>query len=205
MLAQGIAEARLPSFSSAATMQPRSRVERHMFKNKETLEKERLINRTGGYHRYEDIGSVTTVQQQNCDHYMSEKERFIVTEDVARIEKTEACRAAKYKREDDRWEAVENKERDFQNRLDRLQDDPMIGRKNCGGQPYNVVNHRYDDSLDGKRLQYHDDMVKYRADVRSTHLAARQHLGFNPITGEQTVELRAPSKPQPDAQLKGFF
>ena len=28
---------------------------------------------------------------------------------------------------------------------------------------------------------------------------------FNPITGEQTVELRAPSKPQPDAQLKGFF
>lgn len=189
-----------------------------MFKNKETLEKERLIHRTGGYHRYEDIGSVTTVQQDNCASYITEKERFIVTEDVAKMElqdreealhkrnvNTEALRAAKYKREDDRWEAVENKERDWQNKLDRLQDDPMIGRKNCGGQPYNVVNHRYDDSLDGKRLQYHDDMVKYRADVRSTHLAARQHLGFNPITGEQTVELRAPSKPQPDAQLEGFF
>merc|ERR1712205_288817 len=93
----------------------------------------------------------------------------------------------------------------WQNRLDRLQDDPMIGRKNNGGQPYNVVNHRYDDNLDGKRLQYHDDMVKYRADVRSTHLAARQHLGFNPITGEQTVELRAPRKPEPDTALKGFF
>merc|ERR1719231_804245 len=123
----------------------------------------------------------------------------------ARNDKTEAWRASRYSREDQRWEAVERKEQDHQNFLDRLQDDPRIGRKNCGGQPYNVVNHRYDDSFDGKRLQYHDDMVKYRADVRSTHLAARQHLGFNPITGEQTVELRAPKKPQPDTALKGFF
>ena len=42
----------------------------------------------------------------------------------------------------------------------------MIGRKNCGGQPYNIVNHRYDDNLDGQRLKYHDDMVKFRGEVQ---------------------------------------
>jgi hypothetical protein len=188
-----------------------------MFKNKEALEKERLIHRTGGYHRYEDIGSVTTMQQ-DCASFIPEKERFIVTEDVVKLElhdrerelaarndKTEAWRASRYNRDDQRWQAVEKKELDHQNNLDRLQDDPMIGRKNCGGQPYNIVNHRYDDNLDGQRLKYHDDMVKFRGEVRSTHLAARGHLGYNPITGEQTHELKAPKKPDPDPQLRGFF
>merc|ERR1712224_730585 len=91
---------------------------------------------------------------------------------AARNDKTEAWRASRYNRDDSRWQAVEKKELDHQNHLDRLQDDPMIGRKNCGGQPYNIVNHRYDD---------------------------------NPITGEQTHELKAPKKPDPDPQLRGFF
>lgn len=185
-----------------------------MYRDKDTLEKERLQNRTGGYHRHEDVGAPTRVQKDLCPSYLDERKRFIVTTDVAKIEaqerehewnvrndKTEMKRAADFQRQDERWKALERKEREFQNKLDRLQDDPMMGRKNVGGVPYNLVNHRYDDSLDGQRLHYHDNMVKYRGDVRSTHLAARGHLGFNPITGEQTHPLRVPEKPMPGAAL----
>jgi len=76
-------------------------------------------------------------------------------------------------RADQRWKNIEAKEYAFQNKMDRLQEDPMIGRKNVGGQPYNIVNQRYEDSLDGQRLEYHDKMVKYSREATNPSKACK--------------------------------
>jgi len=83
--------------------------------------------------------------------------------------------------------------------VQRLREDPMKSRKNAAGQPFNIVSSQYDDSAEGQRLEFHDEMIKYRGGVRSANLAVRNHLGFNPITGEQVFPVRMPQAPKPPA------
>jgi hypothetical protein len=40
-------------------------------------------------------------------------------------------------------------------------------------------------------------MIRYRGKVRSVNLAVRNHLGFNPITGEQVFPVKIPDAPRP--------
>mmetsp|Transcript_5968 Transcript_5968/g.14209 ORF Transcript_5968/g.14209 Transcript_5968/m.14209 type:complete len:199 (-) Transcript_5968:170-766(-) len=192
-------------------MKPRTRDERHAMRDKERLERDRLANRTGSYHRYEPVKDPTAVAP-NCPSYAKPVERFVTTEDVAAIEhkeraqdyskvmeKHEGRRQARYKREEERWAALDAKERAEQMRLDRLQADPICGRKNVGGAPFNIVSQAYEPTPAGQKLKHHDDMVKFRGELRSMNLAARNHLGFNPITGEQVYPIKIPERPQPPA------
>ena len=57
-------------------MQPRSREERHYFKYRENVEKERLKNRTGNYFRYEEIQD-PLIPESNAPAYINEKDRMI--------------------------------------------------------------------------------------------------------------------------------
>merc|ERR1712070_775708 len=82
-------------------------------------------------------------------------------------------------------------------KLDRMQADPMIGKKNVKGQPFDIVNGSYDKTPAGAQLQHHDNMIKYRGKVREASLAMRNHMGFNPIIGEQTFGISLPPAPKP--------
>ncbi len=109
---------------------------------------------------------------------------------------TEKRRADNLKREEDKWNSVEFKEAAEADRQRRLQEDPLIGKKNVSGVPYNIVSLPYNDTYEGRKLKHSDEMVKYRGEVRKANLAYKGHLGFNPIIGEQTLPIDAPHKPE---------
>mmetsp|Transcript_50617 Transcript_50617/g.128786 ORF Transcript_50617/g.128786 Transcript_50617/m.128786 type:complete len:197 (-) Transcript_50617:150-740(-) len=190
-------------------MQPRSRSARHGLKTKEALEKERLRNRSGGYFRYEDIRNPIDVvsgcpshigskARMNAGHFCEEvnyMEREI--KKTVRDENTEVRRARNLDREEARWRAISNQEMASHARVERMQADPMMGRKNVSGQPYNIVSQEYNKTPAGAQLEHHDNMIRYRSKVRTASLAMRNHLGFNPIIGEQTHAISIPPPPRP--------
>merc|ERR1719183_57359 len=116
---------------------------------------------------------------------------------VHRDEVTEFKRAKAYDREEHRWRCIANADKGQNERVIRLQADPMIGRKNVGGQPFNIVNGEYQKTPAGAQLEHHDNMIRYRGRVREASLAMRNHLGFNPIIGEQTFGISLPPPPRP--------
>jgi len=120
-----------------------------------------------------------------------------------RDEITEARRAKHYNREENRWQAIAMRDQAAVDRVERLQADPMIGRKNISGQPFNIVNHDYEKSAAGMQLQHHDNMIRYRSKVREATVAMRGHLGFNPIIGEQTYAISLPPPPRPPTLALG--
>lgn len=195
-------------------MQPRTREERHYLKHKENLEKERLRNRTGDYFRYEHMENPLETQK-GCPSYIASRDRYIHgahIADVANVEheaklrhveeEIEHRRARVLAREEDRWHAIDAKEQAEADRVRKLREDPLKGRKNASGQPFNIVNAQYDSTTEGARLQHHDEMIKYRGKVRSVNLAVRNHLGFNPITGEQVYPMKMPVAPPLPPQLR---
>merc|ERR1712151_641611 len=116
---------------------------------------------------------------------------------LAKEDITEVKRARGYQREECRWRAISAQESAGVERLNRMQADPMMGRKNVSGVPFNVVNHAYDKTPAGAQLEHHDNMIRYRSKVREASIAMRNHLGFNPIIGEQTHNISLPPPPRP--------
>jgi hypothetical protein len=190
-------------------MQPRSRSERVALRGKEAVEKERLRNRTGGYFRYEDVRNPIDVAG-SCPAFLGGREHFRAgsrceeknyeerqAKIFAKDEVTEARRARAYDREESRWRAISLQDAGQVKRLARMQEDPLIGKKNVAGQPFNLVNGAYDKTPAGAQLQHHDQMIRYRGKVREASLAMRNHMGFNPIIGEQTYGISLPPPPKP--------
>jgi len=191
-------------------MLPRSRSERHELRHKDALEKARLRNRSGGYYRCDDVSNPIEVQKGCPSHLDGGKTRMVAgprvveslfaereASKVARDNDSEGRRARNYSREEERWRSIASKERLEQERLDRLQKDPLLGRKNVKGQPFDIVHHGYDSTPEGHKLMHHDNMIKYRGRVREANIAMRNHMGFNPIIGEQTVPITLPPIPRP--------
>merc|ERR1711865_394231 len=116
---------------------------------------------------------------------------------VHRDDVTEFKRARNYDREESRWRAISAQDNACDGRVKRMQCDPMIGRKNVSGQPFNIVNGSYEATPAGAQLEHHDNMIRYRGRVREASLAMRNHLGFNPIIGEQTFGISLPPAPKP--------
>ena len=65
-------------------MQPRRRNERQVLAHKESLEKERLKNRTGAYFRYEECSNPISVDPK-CPAAAGAKEIYCMTEDIASV------------------------------------------------------------------------------------------------------------------------
>ncbi|CAD7926627.1 unnamed protein product [Amoebophrya sp. A25] len=187
-------------------MQPRTREDRHFWKHKENVERERLRNRTGGFFRYEDNPD-PIAQEKSCPAYIEEKDRhdvrdmadkFLAERQQQEDKKnlvTEIHREARLKRESARWDAIDYKEKAEAERQRRLIDDPLIGKKNVSGVPFDIVNLEYENTWEGRKLRHDDEITRYRGDLRKANLAYRGHLGFNPILGEQTHPLPQPIKP----------
>ncbi|CAD7942783.1 unnamed protein product [Amoebophrya sp. A120] len=193
-------------------MHPRTREDRHLFKHKENVERERLRNRTGGYFKYEDIPDVIA-QEKSCPAYIGEKERHdravaekFLEERMVQVDRrndvTELRRAHNLEREHARWEAIDHKDKKESDRQRRLIEDPLIGKKNVSGVPFDIVNLEYENTWEGRKLRHDDEMTRYRGDLRKANLAYRGHLGFNPILGEQSYPLPNPTKPDPFTEEK---
>lgn len=191
-------------------MQPRTRSERFSLKGKDALEKARLSNRTGGFFRHEHVQNPIAVIEGSPSHLARRdwmvagnacEELNIKERDLSRIlrdEATECRRARNFSREEHRLYAMQANEQAMVDRVRRMQQDPMLGRKNLSGQSgYNIVSHSYERSPAGAVLEHHDQMARYKSRVRGAHLAVRSHAGFNPILGEQTHGLSLPPPPRP--------
>merc|ERR1712151_870261 len=80
----------------------------------------------------------------------------------------------------------------------------MLGRKNISGtHGYNMISHAYDATPNGASLEHHDNMIRYRSRVRGASMALRNHLGFNPVLGEQTFGISLPPPPRPSSLAFG--
>ena len=193
-------------------MQPQPRNARR--RDRDSIEKAMLQSRSGGFHRHEEVDSLLA-PVSDCPSFLSGKAAYITTDEVAQIEKldrehykavkeefNEKRRMEAFAREEERWATIQQRELIEQDRLKRLQEDPMASKMNSGSNPYDIVTMEYHPTPEGQMLAYHDELVRYRQDIRSAFLAGKNHAGFNCITGEQIVEIRIPSRPQPPANTK---
>jgi len=178
-------------------------------RDRDSVEKAMLQARTGSYHRFEVVASAL-LPDEVSPSALRGKSAYISTEEVARIEKldrehqkaikeefNEKRRAENFAREEERWASMEQARLMEEDKLRRLQLDPMVTKMNSGSSPYDIVTSEYHDTPEGQMLAYHDQLVRYRQDIRSAFLAEKNHAGFNCITGEQIVELDIPQRPRP--------
>ena len=108
------------------------------------------------------------------------------------------------KREEERWEQIEAQKKEEAEHWDEQRRRGEKARKNHSSVPYDAVNLRYNDGLDGERLRYHDDKVRYRAAVRSRNLqrCGESRAGYNILNGYEAPELSVPEAPEPAGCLK---
>jgi len=183
---------------------PQRRKERLAQVYREDLEKYRLRGRKEGFFHYEE-GGVTPPQESIG--YISEADRFIT--DIAAVNKVEADaafakRQAMYQnrrlnnafQEEERWRTIEMRHQIEHQRLEDTRHDVSYARSNKTSMPYNPINLRYDHGIDGERLRYSDESMRYRGALRAEHLQRRgAGTPFDPITGTPVVPVRVPERP----------
>eukprot|EP00163_Fabomonas_tropica_P012572 TRINITY_DN2390_c0_g1_i2.p1 TRINITY_DN2390_c0_g1~~TRINITY_DN2390_c0_g1_i2.p1 ORF type:complete len:202 (+),score=40.82 TRINITY_DN2390_c0_g1_i2:198-803(+) len=190
--------------SGFRNLKPRTREERNAQANREQLEKERLANRTGGFHSrtYEDVRNPTENTEASLS-YMSSADRFhtdVAGEERQRMEASQREQQQRY--EEKRHREIEEQrrknemeERVYLNEQQKWEQKREAGSKtNTASVAYNVISLEYDDSKEGQQLLHKDQMAVYRSQMRSKMLyeASNNPSGFNPVTGEA---LHVPAQP----------
>lgn len=175
-------------------IRPRSRTEREGMRDREAIEKQRLKDRVGGFHQYEDFKGVSAPAQQSS-LYQADNERFdtdFASEDKRR---REAERSRKQQiigahrneivgREMNRWDRMEQEDAKEAAKIQSMADKWQAGQKNNASVAYNPLTLQYDQNEQGRRLQQSDAKIIERADQRKAHLDNRMNGGFNILTGE---------------------
>ena len=167
-------------YADFRNVQSRSRQERRNLMDKETREKQRLSERRGGYHHYEDLGMVTVPTPEACG-FCSERERF--QKDFAYYErerrqiiyqKKENALVQKQERlsrqEEARWDGIESQYRRDEERLAIQRAEGKKARRNAQSVPYDPITLKYRETLEGARLRNADHHIKHRAAMRSMNL-----------------------------------
>jgi hypothetical protein len=133
--------------------------------------------------------------------YLSNAERF--HSDTAgeqfqeRVEAAEKRKAAHNfrrenarRREENRWEATDKLQHMEEERIQKIREDPSIvayrgPRKNNSNVAYDITNLQYKQDTTGEAQQYHDNMVRYRAQQRTRALVVLgdSRVPYNILTG----------------------
>lgn len=176
--------------------------------DKETLEKQRLKNRTGGYHTYDEFQRVVG-HDSGTPGYQTEAQRFdtdsAAEEQRMRMQKLsrhnliiEKRREENMERDEARLKRAEEKRLAEVEKWKRLQEDHTFGKKNLGSTPYNQITLEYNDGDGGKMLHYEDSLVKWRAAHRARRLQEKMNgaTNSNPITGEAKAFMNVPGRPE---------
>ena len=83
-------------------------------------------------------------------------------------------------------------------RLSEMRENSTFARSNKTSMPYNPINLHYDDGIDGDRLRYSDESLRFRGALRAEMLQQRTtSTGYNPITGELIQKVTVPDAPLP--------
>jgi hypothetical protein len=169
--------------------------ERQALTDRETLEKSRLRERTGGRFVYADPGHVIAPDDSSSALYLDSRLRFTtdaVTE--ARVEKDARIahrasdllrrREETMVREEERWKRMEAESRAAELRVASLQTDGGKARRNKSGLPFDPVTLNYHASHDGDLLRFQDDSTKFRAALRTQTLQQKgRGVDYNVLTG----------------------
>lgn len=185
---------------------PQTRQERKAKDSREVLEKTRLRQRKEGFCHYEE-GGLTPFGPESLSH-ISEKDRFIT--DIAGVNKIEReqevakreqmyhnRRVKKAEMEEERWRTIETRFNLDMAREAEQRQNAAYARSNKTSMPYNPINLRYDDGVDGDRLRYSDASMLHRGALRSEHLQRRgMSTPFHPITGDMVPMVHVPPMPE---------
>merc|ERR1712065_58707 len=194
---------------------PKSRAERRAAKDKVLIEKGR-INQRGGWEAkmQRENQPATSAGLTSCPEdaagYISNMDRFhsdtageeyeLRQEKLRKEKDAIAFRKNKMEeREDLRWEREDKIKRDEEEYWERERAKGIKSKKNESAVAYDITTMVYKQDITGARQKYFDDMVKYRAKVRTHNLAAISdtRVNYNIISGEPRKETR---KPEPVAK-----
>ncbi|CAM9526205.1 unnamed protein product [Scytosiphon promiscuus] len=191
-----------------------TRPERRALKDKVALEKGRLMQRAGQAAKMNrdnlpPEGVSLTECTPDAAGFIADADRFhsdTVGEEHLRrkaqyerkVQINDNRRQLRVEREGKRWEDMEKKEGDEAHKWDRLREEGEKSKKNKSGVPYNMINLRYNDGLDGDRLEHADNVTKHRAQVRSNNLTrlGDSRCGYNILTGQPRGEIVDPPMPK---------
>jgi hypothetical protein len=77
-------------------------------------------------------------------------------------------------------------------RMSSMRTSGSKAKVNVGGSPFNIINLAYNNGVDGERLKLHDNLVRYREALRCRNLAIHNHVGRDPISGIQSMDVSVP-------------
>ena len=190
-----------------ANRAPSDREAREAARDKTALEKARLAARRGGHYRYDGSDNPLALDE-NAPGYLPDSERFV--RDVAGEQRAQRLqgvvkretnwdtkRETLYAREEGRWDKMEEEYAKEGARLDKLRERPCATR-NKASVAYDITSLKYHESDAGRSLNYRDDMIKYRANLRANQIYAHSHgEGFDIITGAPIPQERRAVGPKP--------
>mgnify|MGYP003571381813 CR=1 FL=1 len=135
--------------------------------------------------------------EHDSDMYISENERLFgdnfATSDYykRRMENNKKREKLNYRqnqflaREKRRWERMDYEYLKQEN-IDMMNKEKnIVGRKNKPEYAFNLVNSRYDQSIQGEMLKKRDEESNFRAWLRSLNIDKRSNSGFNIINGQE--------------------
>eukprot|EP00873_Tetraselmis_striata_P024073 jgi/Tetstr1/444337/TSEL_032228.t1 len=173
--------------------QPRSREEREAGNDKDSFEKLRLQQRTGGFYSPNCVPNPVAAVQESSQ-YATEAERFNrdfardeyerrKAKNLAEEERLARKRYEVYEREKDRWDTMDTGY--------AKQEEANLGcttrpihKNNAGGDPVHILTMRYKDNDAGHDLKYSDDRTKWRGEMRREKIWQKQQSqDHNIITG----------------------
>lgn len=171
--------------------------------------------RTGGFHKYSDPGSLVAAEDPSSALYVNEQERFVTdvaAEDKARRERDHSRRAAEMlrrrereaTREEDRWTRMEEAKRREEERVAEMRRSGSKARRNRGSEPYDLITQEYASDAGGARLKHQDEMTKYRAAMRAQFLQEKARgVDFDILSGDGRSLIDLPDRPLEPPELGG--
>lgn len=99
-------------------------------------------------------------------------------------------------READKHLAAEQKELNEEARFRQWREDGMKAKKNTSAVAYDITTLEYNQNTDGEMQKYQDDMVRYRAELRTNNIVAKgdTRVPYNILNGNEMVPRRVPAR-----------
>ena len=108
--------------------------------------------------------------------------------------------------EESRWRKIEEGKEEEERYWAGQRETGVKSMKNKSCVPYDPLTLQYDDSHAGEKLRHDDDMVRYRASVRSDNLVKQgdTRCGYNIISGVGNVERGGREPPVESEYLRHY-
>ena len=189
---------------------PKKRNDRYAMKDKVSLEKSRISQRSGWQARMHNANAPETSAgltscRQGDEGYLSNADRFhsdVAGEELElRVQDAEKRHLAlhfkkgqKEDREAQRWSKIKEKNDREEEYWDKVRAEGTKNKKNHSKVAYDITTLQYNASISGEDQKYVDDMVRFRAQARTRNLVilGDSRVPYNIISGDDRVLPPAP-------------